>query len=90
MFWAKSCTLGRGGGCGVVKCFVTHNLDFKERVLNVHPYLVYHICTTQTEIYRCRGEVYLILKDSIVNTNLMVNRSQKILTGQDINLTFTS
>ena len=36
------------------------------------------------------GEIYVFLKDFNVNTQLMVNRSLKILTGQDINLTFNS
>ena len=34
--------------------------------------------------------VYVLLKDINVNTHLLVNCSQKILTGQDINLTITS
>ena len=43
-----------------------------------------------TKIYGCRVNFYVFLKDSYANTYLLVNRSQKILTGQDINLTFTS
>ena len=37
-----------------------------------------------------QSELYLFLKDFNVNTHLMVNGHKKILTGQDINLTFTS
>ena len=37
-----------------------------------------------------QGELYVFLKDLNVNTQLMVNQSLKILTGQDINLTFNS
>ena len=37
-----------------------------------------------------QGELYVFLKDSNVNTYLMVKGHKKILTGHDINLTFNS
>ena len=37
-----------------------------------------------------QAELYVFLKDFNVNIQLMGSRSQKFLTGQDINLTFTS
>ena len=37
-----------------------------------------------------QGELYVLLKDFNVNTQVMGSRSLKILTGQDINLTFNS
>ena len=37
-----------------------------------------------------QGELDLFIKDFNVNTQLLVNRSVKILTGQGINLTFNS
>ena len=37
-----------------------------------------------------QGHFYVFLKDFNVNKQLSDNRSLKILTGQDINLTFTS
>ena len=37
-----------------------------------------------------QGELNLFIKDFNVNTQLLGSRSVKILTGQGINLTFTS
>ena len=57
MFWAKSCqggpVGGKGGGAraGVEESLVTLNVNIRERVLNVHPYLVCHVCTKPTKIY---------------------------------------
>ena len=37
-----------------------------------------------------QAELYVFIKDFNVNTQLLVNRSLQIMTGQDINLTFNN
>ena len=70
MFWAKSCKggpVGGGGGgarTGVEESLATHNLNFRERVFDFHPYLACHICTKLTKIYGCR--VNLIFSSKIL------------------------
>ena len=82
--------LGEGWGAGVGKCLVlTHSLNFRERVIHFHNYLVCHICTTLTKFMDAGGTL-CVLKYFNVNTQLLGSRSQKILTSQDINLTFTN
>ena len=78
------------GGGGVARAraeesLVAQNLNFRVRVSNFHPYLVCHICTKLTKIYGCRVNFRCLSKDFNVNTQLMGNRSLKVL-----NLTFSS
>ena len=60
------------GGLGVGECF-------RERVLNSPLSDTLYMYNTNWDLF-VQGELYVFLKDSYVNTHLVVKLSQKILT----------
>ena len=62
---------------------------FRERVLNSPLSGESYMQSTNLNLWM-QGELLCVLEKYNVNIQLLGNRSQKSLTGQNINLTFTS